>query len=61
VAEGTPRSGTAEEAQEETMRMLACMQNSPKLSWPLPVLRGEKTAAERFPGAEATYSVEALS
>ena len=26
----------------------------------MPVIRGEKTAGERFPGAVATYSIEAL-
>src|SRR4029079_8909259 len=26
----------------------------------LPVVRGEKTASERFAGADATYSIEAL-
>ncbi len=26
----------------------------------MPVIKGEKTAGERFPGAVATYSIEAM-
>src|SRR5437667_8138138 len=42
------------------MRMLGVYANFAETELALPVVRGEKTAAERFPGAEATYSIEAL-
>jgi prolyl-tRNA synthetase len=58
--EGHTAHRTAEEAQEETMRMLGVYADFAETECALPVVRGEKTAAERFAGAEATYSIEAL-
>ena len=58
--EGHTAHRTADEAQEETMRMLGVYADFAETELALPVVRGEKTAAERFAGAVATYSVEAL-
>jgi prolyl-tRNA synthetase len=58
--EGHTAHRTAEEAQEETMRMLGVYADFAETELALPVVRGEKTAAERFAGAVATYSIEAL-
>ncbi len=58
--EGHTAHRTADEAQEETMRMLGVYADFAETELALPVVRGEKTAAERFAGAVATYSIEAL-
>jgi prolyl-tRNA synthetase len=58
--EGHTAHRTADEAQEETMRMLGVYADFAETELALPVVRGEKTAAERFAGADATYSIEAL-
>ena len=58
--EGHTAHRTAEEAQEETMRMLGVYADFAETELALPVVRGEKTASERFAGADATYSIEAL-
>jgi prolyl-tRNA synthetase len=58
--EGHTAHRTSEEAQEETMRMLGVYADFAETELALPVVRGEKTAAERFAGADATYSIEAL-
>src|SRR6202158_1910491 len=51
---------TTDEANEETMRMRGVYADFAETELALPVVRGEKTAAERFAGAVATYSIEAL-
>jgi prolyl-tRNA synthetase len=58
--EGHTAHRTADEAQEETMRMLGVYADFAETELALPVLRGEKSAAERFAGADSTYSIEAL-
>jgi prolyl-tRNA synthetase len=58
--EGHTAHRTAEEAQEETMRMLGVYADFAENELALSVVRGEKSAAERFAGADATYSIEAL-
>jgi prolyl-tRNA synthetase len=58
--EGHTAHRTAEEAQEETMRMLGVYADFAETELAMPVVRGEKTAGERFAGAVATYSIEAL-
>jgi len=58
--EGHTAHRTSEEAHEETMRMLGVYTDFAETELALPVVRGEKTAAERFAGADATYSIEAL-
>jgi prolyl-tRNA synthetase len=58
--EGHTAHRTAEEAEEETMRMLGVYADFAETELALPVVRGEKSSAERFAGADATYSIEAL-
>jgi prolyl-tRNA synthetase len=58
--EGHTAHRTFDEAQEETMRMLGIYADFAETELALPVVRGEKTAVERFAGADATYSIEAL-
>src|ERR1700716_1368397 len=58
--EGHTAHSTETEAQEETMRMLGVYADFAETELALPVVRGQKTAAERFAGAVATYRIEAL-
>src|SRR5262249_13168690 len=58
--EGHTAHRTEEEAREETMRMLEVYADFAETELALPVVRGEKSAAERFAGADATYAIEAL-
>ena len=58
--EGHTAHATREEAVEETMRMLDVYADFAESWMAVPVIKGEKTAGERFPGAERTYSIEAM-
>jgi prolyl-tRNA synthetase len=58
--EGHTAHRTADEAREETMRMLGVYADFAETECAVPVVRGEKTASERFAGADSTYSIEAL-
>jgi len=58
--EGHTAHATAEEAQEETLRMLNVYTEFAEKYMAMPVIQGEKTASERFPGADATYTIEAM-
>src|SRR5213080_400410 len=58
--EGHTAHATAEEAQEETMKMLGVYADFAENWMAMPVIQGEKTAGERFPGAVATYAIEAM-
>ncbi|MHC4840750.1 MAG: aminoacyl--tRNA ligase-related protein [Planctomycetota bacterium] len=58
--EGHTAHETAEEAQEETIRMLDVYADFAEESLAVPVLKGPKTESERFPGAQETYAIEAL-
>jgi prolyl-tRNA synthetase len=58
--EGHTAHETAEEAEEETRRMLAVYKNFAETELAMPVLDGQKTESEKFAGAERTYSIEAL-
>jgi prolyl-tRNA synthetase len=58
--EGHTAHATKEEAEEETRQMLEVYARFATEFMAMPVHRGEKTASERFPGAVATYSIEAL-
>jgi prolyl-tRNA synthetase len=58
--EGHTAHATAEEAVEETMRMLDVYATFAEQWMAVPVIRGEKTAAERFPGAVQTFCIEAM-
>ena len=58
--EGHTIHATAEEAQEETIRMLNVYAEFCEKYLAMPVVKGVKTAKERFAGAEDTYTIEAL-
>ena len=58
--EGHTVHATAEEAHQETMRMLNIYRDFLENEMALPVIVGEKSASEKFAGAERTYSCEAL-
>jgi prolyl-tRNA synthetase len=58
--EGHTVHATAEEAMEETRRMLDVYADFAENSMAVPVVRGEKTPKERFPGAVNTFSIEAM-
>ncbi|MCC6622051.1 MAG: proline--tRNA ligase [Deltaproteobacteria bacterium] len=58
--EGHTCHATAEEAMEETRKMLDVYATFARDFMAMPVIPGEKTAAERFPGAVATYTIEAM-
>jgi prolyl-tRNA synthetase len=58
--EGHTAHATAQEAVEETMRMLGVYATFLEQWLAVPVIQGEKTAGERFPGAEQTFCIEAM-
>jgi prolyl-tRNA synthetase len=58
--EGHTAHATAEEAIEETRKMLGIYAKFAREWMAMPVICGEKTAGERFPGAVNTYSIEAM-
>jgi prolyl-tRNA synthetase len=58
--EGHTAHATEKEAREETMQMLRVYADFAENYMAMPVILGEKTAGERFPGAVATYSIEAM-
>ena len=58
--EGHTAHATREEAVEETERMLGVYATFAEEFMALPVIKGVKTASERFAGAEETYCIEAL-
>ena len=58
--EGHTVHATAEEAMEETMKMLDLYAWFAREYLAIPVIKGEKTPEERFPGAVSTYSIEAM-
>ena len=58
--EGHTAHETAEEAEEETRRMLAVYKDFAETELAMPVIDGQKTESEKFAGADRTYSIEAL-
>jgi prolyl-tRNA synthetase len=58
--EGHTAHATAEEAIEETHRMLEVYRDFAENVMAVPVLRGAKTPGERFAGALDTFSIEAM-
>ncbi|MBX2834151.1 MAG: proline--tRNA ligase [Micavibrio sp.] len=58
--EGHNAFETAEEAREDSLKMLEAYRHFAEDYLALPVITGEKTEDERFPGAVATYTIEAL-
>lgn len=58
--EGHTIHATAQEAQEETERMLGIYADFCENTLAMPVIKGRKTDSDKFAGAEATYAIEAL-
>lgn len=58
--EGHTAHASAEEAREETLRMLEVYRAFAEEVVAMPVIAGEKPENERFPGAVETWSIEAM-
>ena len=58
--EGHTAHATQAEAEEETLKMLDVYADFAENWMAMPVIKGEKTAEERFPGAVSTYSIESM-
>ena len=58
--EGHTMHATADEAMEETERMLNVYADFCEQSLAIPVIKGRKTDKEKFAGAQATYTIEAM-
>ncbi len=58
--EGHTAHATAEEAQEETIKMLNVYAEFCENVLAIPVVKGQKTESEKFAGASATYTIESL-
>lgn len=58
--EGHTAHATRDEAMEETLDILELYRSFSEDVLAMPVVAGEKPENERFPGADATYSIEAM-
>ncbi|MCQ2529628.1 MAG: proline--tRNA ligase [Lachnospiraceae bacterium] len=58
--EGHTIHATAEEAEERTVMMLNIYADFCEKYLAIPMIKGQKTDKEKFAGAEATYTIEAL-
>lgn len=58
--EGHTAHATAEEALAETLKMLDVYADFAETYLAIPVIKGEKSESERFPGADNTYCIEAM-
>jgi prolyl-tRNA synthetase len=58
--EGHTAHSTAEEAQQEALKIHELYARFAEDVMAMPVIKGEKTASERFPGAVNTYTIEAI-
>ncbi|MEO8483808.1 MAG: proline--tRNA ligase [Acidobacteriota bacterium] len=58
--EGHTAHETAEEAEEETLKILALYKAFAEQELAMPVIDGVKSESEKFAGASRTYSIEAL-
>ncbi len=58
--EGHTAHASAEEAEERTIQMLNLYAEFLEDFLAIPVVKGQKTEKEKFAGAEATYTIEAL-
>ena len=58
--EGHTAHETADEAQEETLKILALYKECAETELAMPVIDGQKSESEKFAGASRTYSIEAL-
>ncbi len=59
--EGHTAHATAEEAQEECSKILAMYREFVEDHLAMPLCMGRKSEAEKFPGAENTYTMEAMT
>lgn len=58
--EGHTAHATLQDAKDETLKILNLYADFVENVMAIPVIKGEKTASERFPGAENTYCIEAM-
>jgi prolyl-tRNA synthetase len=58
--EGHTAHASAQEARQEAQRMLEVYRDFMEQVLAIPAYVGEKTASERFPGADTTYTLEAM-
>jgi prolyl-tRNA synthetase len=58
--EGHTAHETADEAQEETLKILDLYTEFAENVLAMPVVKGQKSESEKFAGADRTYSIEAL-
>jgi prolyl-tRNA synthetase len=58
--EGHTAHATAEDAQEETIKMLNVYADFCEKVLAIPVVKGKKTDKEKFAGAKSTYTIESL-
>lgn len=58
--EGHTAHATHDEAMQEALNMLDVYADFCENSLAMPVIKGEKTESERFPGAVNTYTIEAM-
>jgi prolyl-tRNA synthetase len=58
--EGHTAHATAKESADETIKMLNVYADFAENVLAMPVIKGEKTAKERFAGAKNTYTIESL-
>ena len=58
--EGHTAHATAEDAEEETIRMLNVYADFCEQVLAIPVVKGQKTDKEKFAGVKATYTIESL-
>ena len=58
--EGHTAHATAEEAEQRTIQMLNVYADFCEQVLAIPMIKGRKTDKEKFAGAEATYTIEAL-
>lgn len=58
--EGHTMHATAKEAMDETIQMLNVYADFCENQLAIPVIKGRKTDKEKFAGAEATYTIEAM-
>ena len=58
--EGHTAHASAEEAEERTIQMLNVYADFAEQSLAIPVIKGRKTDKEKFAGANATYTIEAM-
>jgi prolyl-tRNA synthetase len=58
--EGHTAHRTSEEAEQEVMRMIEVYRSFAEEYMAMPVVVGRKTQGEKFPGAQYTYTIEAM-